>query len=481
MRAPSDDRELIEATVGLCPFCLRRLPAQVVLEQSRVFIVRSCPEHGLQRDLLEEDSAEYLGRRRFANPATACPRQTTTREGCPFDCGLCPEHNQHTCIALIEITPACDLHCPVCYASSNGGPMLSTGTFERMLDFALESEGGQLDILQLSGGEPTLHPEWEKLVALAHSKGVKYVLLNTHGLNLLQDWESRAKEGRNAECNSALQSELLHKLASFRQGFEVYLQFDGLTDASSLRLRGRELAELKLEALHTLSAGGIPTTLVATVAAGINQHEIGSLFVQALKTPFVRGLSLQPLAYFGRVPSGMVNRTGRSTLSGIIGELEKQTKQMIRREHLVPLPCDPDQVAVGYFHKRPDGSFAPMVNRQAAIEHLPQIRNTLQFSAEEILASTPPGLCSGAGCCGALAGQIRKFFPKSFLQAGSTPEKARVVSETTFRITITSFLDTYNFELRSCRGECVHVITPELKKIPFSAYNLYHRMKAMAA
>jgi 7,8-dihydro-6-hydroxymethylpterin dimethyltransferase len=455
--APARADEVLESTVALCPYCLTRLEARIVVEHGQVFLVRSCPDHGLQRDLLEEDQQEFLTRRRFNNPGRVHCTQTRSRSGCPFDCGLCPEHAQHTCIALIEITGACDLRCPLCYAASADGSFLSADAFERMLDFALASEGGQLEILQLSGGEPTLHPEWEKLVAMAQAKGVKYVLLNTHGLKLLDG------------------ADVLEKLASFQSRFEVYLQFDGLSDAVYRQLRGRPLARLKLEVLEILAKRGIPTTLVASVAAGINDDEIGATIVQALRTPAVRGVNFQPAAYFGRVPAQLIERTRRMTLSGVMRRIESQMKQMIRREHLIPLPCDADQVAVGYFHTGLNGSFAPMIRRDQVLGSLPQVRNTLRFTPEEMVTLAPA--CAGPGCCSGLAAQIQKFFPKSFFHADRAA-RARMVSESTFRISITSFLDAYNFDLRSCQRECVHVITEDLRKIPFSAYNLYHRTQA---
>jgi len=199
--------------------------------------------------------------------------------------------------------------------------------------------------------------------------------------------------------------------------------------------------------------------------------------VRALQTPFVRGVSFQPIAYFGRLPPEQVQRTERITVSGVIRRLEAQMKGMIRQEHLTPLPCDVDRVAIGYFHKAADGSFTPVATRRDVQANLGQIQNTLRFSPEEILAGLPAPLCSGPACCGDLAGKVRQLLPRAFFTARSPAEKARIVSETTFRITISSFVDAYNFDLRSCQRECVHVITEDLKKIPFSAYNLYHRQR----
>jgi uncharacterized radical SAM superfamily Fe-S cluster-containing enzyme len=453
------DYRLLESTVGLCPECLCRLDAKIIEREGSVYLARTCPEHGPQLDLLEEDAAYFRAKNTFSPPATICATQTAIQNQCPFDCGLCPNHEQHTCIGLIEITGQCGLGCPVCYAESGSGGFLPLDAFEKMVEFAVASEGGSLDILQLSGGEPTLHPELATFVQHARDRGVKYVLLNTNGLEF------------------ARQPELLKKLTEFREGFEVYLQFDGISEAPYEKLRGAPLLQAKLEALELLSKHEIPVTLVASVAAGINDNELGPLLAKALRTPFVRGISFQPVSYFGRLPKERLQRTTRATLSGIIRRLETQMNGMVRQDHIAPLPCDVDRVAIGYFHKRPDGSFAPIATRQDVLAHQGRIPNTLRFSPEELLKSAGASLCSGSGCCGAVAGRMLQLFPKSFFQLASQAERARVVSECTFRITITSFIDAYNFDLRSCQRECVHVVTPDLRKIPFSAYNLYHRQR----
>ncbi len=455
------DDEFLEATVGLCPDCLARLEAKVVARNGRVYVSRECPRHGLQLDLLEEDLEYYQARQLFANPGTPCRPQTAGRGQCPFDCGLCPAHQQHTCIGLIEITGACDLNCPVCFAGEPSRAFLPLDTFERMLDFVLESEGGSLDILQLSGGEPTLHPDLEAMITLARNQGVKYVVLNTNGLRLARDPSLRSM------------------LAGFPDRFEVYLQFDGLAEASHRQLRGLASAEVKLETLAAVSESGIPTTLVMSVASGVNDGELGLTAVRALRTPSVRGISFQPVAYFGRIPPAQVRRTDRVTASGVMRRLEAQMKGMIRREDLAPLPCDPDGVALGYFHRDANGSFSPMFSRQEVKASLAQIPNTLRFSPEEIAAGRPG--CAGSSCCGGLAGRLMQFFPQSFFHTRATADRARIVSESTFRVTVNSFVDAYNFDVRSCQRECVHVITPDLKKIPFSAYNLYHRRRYAAA
>lgn len=451
------DYSLLETTVALCPECLARLEGKIFECDGQVFVSRTCPKHGPQLDLLEEDRDYFIERNQFARPATVTPPQTAVEKQCPFDCGLCPNHQQHTCIALIEITNACDLRCAVCYAESGGNAFLSADEFERMLDFAVAAEGGNLDILQLSGGEPTLHPELEKLIRIARTKGVRYVLLNTNGLNL------------------ARRPELVECLSQFREGFEVYLQFDSLSDGPQAPLRGRGQCEIKQQALANLAAYRVPTTLVATVTAGVNDHELGGLIVKALETPFVRGVSFQPLAYFGRLPVPLRERTRRVTLSGVLRRVEAQMKQMIRAEHFAPLPCDVDRVAIAYFYKNREGSIRPILTRREALAHLPQFRNTLRFTPEDFALNSSAPCGPGSSCCGGVGARLRTLLPKSLFEAVSTAEKARLVSESTFRITVSSFVDAYNFDLRSCQRECVHTITRDCRRIPFSAYNIYHR------
>lgn len=456
-RALERDYVLLESTVALCPQCLSRLDGKLINRGGSVYVSRWCPSHGAQLDLLEEDLQYYLDRNQFAKPSTQCTTQTESRNNCPFDCGLCPNHEQHTCIGLVEITTACSQGCPVCYAQSGKGEFVSIDDFTRRVEFAVESEGGALDILQLSGGEPTEHPQLIEMIKSAWKMGVKYVLLNTHGLTLAE------------------KPDLVRQLAELKSGFEVYLQFDGVTNETHQRLRGKPLFDEKLQALDILSRNGIPTTLVMTVAAGVNDHEVGAIAVKALQTPSVRGVSYQTLAYFGRIPPAHIERTRRTTVSGIIRRLETQMKQMIRSDHLGPLPCDADRVAIGYFFKRPNGEFFPMVTRSDVAANLEQIKNTLSFSPEDFASCSP-----GSGCCGGVAGKVLKAFSSSFLTSSSVADKARFVSENTFRVSIASFVDPYNFDLRSSQRECVHVITPELRKIPFSAYNFHHRQKGIS-
>src|SRR5262249_35141854 len=152
----------------------------------------------------------------------------------PFDCGLCTEHEQHTCIGLIEVTSNCNLKCPMCFAESGpGGDHIDFATYQRMVDRYVSLEG-VADVLQLSGGEPTLHPDIVAMVRSASEPPIQAVMINTNGIRLAHD------------------PRLLEALAPMRDRLEIYLQFDGLEEQTYTTLRGEDLLKVKLAALEAL-------------------------------------------------------------------------------------------------------------------------------------------------------------------------------------------------------------------------------------
>src|SRR5947208_7171241 len=152
------DYTFLGTTRSLCPHCRRVVDAKIVTRQGRVYFRKHCPEHGTVEDFVCSD-VRYYDRHEYSQPARLPQAYgTRTDRGCPHDCGLCPDHEQHTCIALVEITSGCNLKCPLCFAESGpGGPHLDFATYTRMVDRLVHLEGVP-DVLQLSGGEPTIHP-----------------------------------------------------------------------------------------------------------------------------------------------------------------------------------------------------------------------------------------------------------------------------------------------------------------------------------
>ena len=100
-------------TLSLCPECLKRVDAKIVFEDSKVFMLKNCSEHGFKKVLIATD-VEYYKHTRNYNKVSEMPLKfnTSSHYGCPYDCGLCQDHEQHSCLTVVEITDRCNLSCP---------------------------------------------------------------------------------------------------------------------------------------------------------------------------------------------------------------------------------------------------------------------------------------------------------------------------------------------------------------------------------
>lgn len=446
-----DGYKAVEPTVSICSECRDRVEAVLAVHAGAVYVVKACPRHGQQIELREANAGFFLRRAQYTKPGTKSKLQTAVQRGCPFDCGLCPDHDQHSCIGIIEINGACELECPECYTGRRSVPDLTLAEAERMMDFLQDSESGQAEILQISGGEPTMHPRLMEILRLAKTKRFKFILLNTNGLRIASD------------------TGFVSQLAELLPQFEVYLQYDGVGRGGHAALRGRDVSAEKERAIRHLTAAGIPVTLVATVQKQVNDHEVGAILKHAMSIPGVRGVNYQPIGYFGAsVPQ---DRADRVTLTGVLERIESQTGGEFRLDDFVPLPCNVERVALTFCY-REGGRFIPITRRVDVREHLPAITNTLAFDADEVIARA-----SGAGVCACMTRFLERMRPliPSHYGEMSEDEKRGHFNRHLFRISVSSFVDMYNFDLKSMQRECVHMITRDLRRIPFSAYNMFHR------
>jgi uncharacterized radical SAM superfamily Fe-S cluster-containing enzyme len=461
---PLRDHTFLGMTQSLCPECLALLPAKIVVKGGgRVYFRKRCPTHGTREDFVCSDVSWY-DRTEFSVPGRLpATFGTSPDKGCPFDCGLCTEHEQHTCLGLVELTSSCNLRCPMCYASSGpGGTHLSFAEVTAAIDRLVEAEG-RAEVLQLSGGEPTLHPEFARIVEYACDQAIDWVLVNTNGLRIARD------------------PELLDVLAKHRHRLEVYLQFDGFTPAGSLALRGEDLVALKLKAVERLGEAGVNVTLVATLQPGVNAGELGELVRFGLDRPWVTGLSLQPATYSGRhvLPEELERRV---TFPDVVRGLVEQTGGLFQPDDFLPLPCaHPNCHIISYVYRKGDIRL-PLARFIDAKHHPELLANGITFTRPQLRQLLEQYLgaqaCCGPGGCGTDEGLV---------QLGGSPPPAaghdffaRALVEDlgardVFRVTITSFLDAYNFDVRRVMKCCTHHILPSGHVIPFCAYNVLYR------
>jgi len=143
---------LLETTRSVCPQCLNIVDAQILRRDGQIVMHKECLAHGHFEALLSSDAEMHLRSLPYNKPGTT-PLGYSTKvvAGCPHDCGLCPDHIQHTCLGLIEVTSRCNLSCPTCFADSQPGFDLSMAQVERMLDRFIELEG-EPEVVQFSGG-----------------------------------------------------------------------------------------------------------------------------------------------------------------------------------------------------------------------------------------------------------------------------------------------------------------------------------------
>ncbi|MCB1463571.1 MAG: radical SAM protein, partial [Nitratireductor sp.] len=259
-------------TQSLCETCLRLVPAKIQISGDEVFYEKRCPEHGVQKTLVSTDADYYRAELSFLKPGDRpLAVQSRTEHGCPWDCGLCPDHEQHSCLAIIEVNEACNLTCPVCFAESS---KKLTGhrdleTIARMMDALVASEG-EPDLLQLSGGEPTIHPSILEIIDMARARPIRHLMINTNGIRIATD------------------PDFVAALAERKKGLEIYLQFDSLKPEALIDLRGADLTKSRHKALEALEKHGISTTLVCTVKKGVNDQEMQPIIDYALGFDCVR-------------------------------------------------------------------------------------------------------------------------------------------------------------------------------------------------
>ena len=441
-----------ELTTSLCSHCLRKVEAKVIFQDGCVYLQKRCPEHGYETVLLSTDIDYYRLCRGTLKPSQM-PAQFNTpiRYGCPYDCGLCSDHEQHSCLSLVEITDQCNLRCPICYAESSPHRQKhrSLEHVERMLDAVCRNEA-EPDIVQISGGEPTIHPQFFEILAAAKRRPIKHLMLNTNGVRIAQE------EG------------FAERLAGFQPGFEVYLQFDSLRDAPLRELRGADLRAIRLKALEKLNALNLSTTLVVTLKKGLNDGEIGAIIDFALQQRCVRGVTFQPIQDAGRTEAFDPARN-RLTLGEVRQQILAQSP-VFSPGDLIPVPCHPDCLAMGYALKL-GGKVTPLTSLIPREVLLKSEGSNLVFERDPALRAEVFKLFSTAHSPESASAALRQLL--CCLPLVKAPPA--ITYENLFRVLIIQFLDAHNFDVRSVKKSCIHIVHPDGRIIPFDTFNLFYR------
>ncbi|NIN52871.1 MAG: radical SAM protein [Nitrososphaeria archaeon] len=426
---------ILDSTESVCPSCFTKISASIIEKNGRVFIQKLCPFHGSFNSLYWDDVNHYNWCKKFQNSRIPKGIQTTIRNGCPFDCGLCPSHEQHTCLAVIEVTNRCNLFCNYCFASSQlKGQDVDLEIIKSMFKTIEESEEEPRPV-QLSGGEPTVRKDLPQIVELGADLGFSHIEVDTNGVLLAKE-ENMVKMMKDAGLSC------------------FYLQFDGLTSDVYEKLRGVDLLNLKFRAIENCRKHGVPVILVPTVVKGVNDHQLGDIIQFAIENrDVVRGINIQPVSYFGRYVRGE-----RLSLAGVAKRVSDQTG-FTSIYDFYPIPCPSlhcSNVTVLIISGKEVTPITRLIDVETYLDGFyDKIKGTAYIDmlvdpgsgvemAEEIICS-----------CGIqISGAIKKILENSLL------------------ITMMGFMDAYTLDLKRLSKCCIHVATPDRRLIPFCSYNM---------
>ncbi len=375
---------------------------------------------------------------------------TKTHYGCPYDCGLCQDHEQHSCLTIVEITDRCNLSCPTCYAMSSPhyGRHRTVEEVEKMLDIIVANEGNP-DVVQISGGEPTIHPDFFSILDIAKKKPIKHLMVNTNGIRIANDFE------------------FAKRLAAYMPDFEIYLQFDSFKPEALKQLRGKDLSSVRMKAIEHLNKLNLSTTLVVTLQQGLNDDEIGKIIEFALKQPCVRGVTFQPTQIAGRTEN-FNPATDRITATDVRKNILEQTS-IFQSNDLIPVPCNPDALIMGYALKLA-GEVFPLTRYINPAHLLDNGRNTIVYEQDTVLHKKLIEIFS----TGISVDRVQDNM-KQLLCCLPQIQAPGLTYDNLFRIIIMRFIDAYDFDVRAIKKSCVHIVHKDGRIIPFETMNLFYR------
>ncbi len=428
-----------EKTESICPVCLKKIDGTIRESKVGLLMEKSCPVHGDFKATIGTDLQSYRqlcsSTRKVTHPLEY---ESTSEHGCPDDCGICPAHEQHTCLAILEITSRCDLGCPICLAGSvSKGKDLEIADIKYALTRLIDYEGA-LTPIQISGGEPTLHPQLLKIVETIRSLGGGRVELNTNGVALGKD-HLLAEELMKAGLSS------------------IYLQFDSLDPEASKFIRGKDLVLTKVKAIENSIKAGLEVILSVTIVPGVNDQELWDLVRFGMKLQ-VTGINFQTLVLSGRYPGKLEQDEKQFTSGHFLKEIYRQSNGVLLEGDLRSIPCpDPrcSLITYAFIHK---GELLPLnrlleeemlLDCMADLKNWSDILQQIQSKSREL-------------CC---AKEKQHF--EALLET--------LPHSDLFSIGFHGMMDAQCLDLDRVRRCCVHNLTSQGKLIPFCLYHIKYR------
>ena len=464
----SEERALHETT-SLCKVCKNAVRARIVANAAgEVWMRKECDEHGPEAVRLST-STEWYERTRAMSQRRVAPRvvKKEVHHGCPFDCGPCTSHSQKVRLPVVTITSACNLDCPICYVHNKNDHAFHMGTadFESILEHLRTDHGGELDILNLTGGEPTLHPQFLDFLALAKRAGVHRVTICTNGIRLAKD------------------ESLVERLAEL--GGRVALSFDSFEKDADEMLQGARLLTLKLRCLDLLEKHGVDTTLIPVMTRGVNDHEIGRILEFAFHKPNVRHIEVHTMTFTGQ-SGATFPRGGRISMVEVLERIEATTGGLLCVDDFIPSPCaHPLCYQIAYLLVDPDGGppipFTRFMTRDELydaladrlyLEPTPKLEAAVRDAIDRLWAY---GAADSERTLRLLKRLLALMFPTD--RSLSAADALRVAESAVKAVYLHSHMDEETFDTERAADCCDSNCYADGTTIPVCNYNVLYREK----
>jgi len=460
---PSRPYTYMATVTGMCRQCRALVPARVLEEAGAVYQERLCPKCGTDRARIADGVEWYLNR--AATMVRCKPARLPgleVREGCPKDCGPCSFHANACHLPVFSVTNACNLDCPICFTYNRPDRryFMSREELRSRLD-KLIARAGPFDLMNITGGEPTLHPQIVELLKECRRPEIGRVTMNSNGLRLAAD------------------EDLCRALADL--GVYVILSFDTFQSERAVRIHGKDVVDLKCRALENLQRFGVGATLLNVMIRGVNEDEIGRVIELARSHSVVRSVTIQTMTFTGQ---GGRNFKPRETmpLDGAAKAIESATLGAMRESHFFPhAGAHPLCYSVAYYLKD-KGSHRSLTDFLTVEE----LRRMLgdgyllqpEDDSQDVFRAAIDRLWAAgddANMLPAIRGLVERMYPKG--QPLTRSARQAVAEESLLAVYIHSHMDEDTLDLARLVACPDQVPDPDGRLIPACAYNLFYREK----
>lgn len=454
-------------TKSLCGVCKRAVDAKIVFRDDRVYFAKYCPEHGQQECLASSSVEWYLDCLSFIAPHTPPSRiSRPVQHGCPFDCGACASHQQKVYLPVVPITSSCNLDCPICYTinKNDDAHHLSLDDFRAILE-KLKEDHAELDIINFTGGEPTLHPQLPELMQMCLDAGIQRITISTNGLKLQNE-------------------EYVKLLGQLRA--RIVLSLDTFSPETDKLLLGANTVNAKLRALDLLEKHDVAVTILPAVAAGLNDSEVGSLLDVVLSRRNMRSLELHTLSFTGQGGVGF-QRKARITIPDLHRKIDEATGSRIGWRDFVPSPlAHPHCYSICYLLMLDGGGYVPftrlmpratlfeLLQDSLYLEPREKMENVFREIIDDLWAN-PDRVPESARVLATLKRLLKEVYPAG--RTLSILDRQRIAERSTRAIYIHSHMDEENFDVARVMKCCVGVPETDGSNIPTCSYNVLYREK----